>query len=103
MPSEQQAEANRQNALKSTGPRTAADKAVVALNGIKHGLLSREILIKGEREADLVDFGKRLREVAQNWPAVQRAAAALPEKKPLTGNEVKALYHGGELTKQEAA
>src|SRR4029434_10367417 len=36
-------------------------KAVVALNGIKHGLLSRESLIKGESEADLVDFGKRLR------------------------------------------
>jgi hypothetical protein len=34
---------------------------VVALNGIKHGLLSRESLIKGESEAELVDFGKRLR------------------------------------------
>jgi hypothetical protein len=61
MTSEQQAEANRLNALKSTGPRTAAGKAVVALNGIKHGLLSREVLIKGESEADLVDFGRRLR------------------------------------------
>jgi hypothetical protein len=59
--SERQAEANRHNATKSTGPRTAAGKAVVALNGIKHGLLSREVLIKGESEADLVDFGKRLR------------------------------------------
>ena len=33
----------------------------MALNGIKHGLLSREALVQGEREADLVDFGKRLR------------------------------------------
>jgi hypothetical protein len=61
MTSERQAEANRQNAQKSTGPRTPAGKAVVALNGIKHGLLSRESLIKGESEAELVDFGKRLR------------------------------------------
>jgi hypothetical protein len=60
MTSELQAEANRQNAKKSTGPRTPAGKAVVALNGMKHGLLSRESLVKGESEADLVAFGKRL-------------------------------------------
>jgi hypothetical protein len=34
---------------------------MVALNGIRHGLLSREVLLKGESEADLLDFGKRLR------------------------------------------
>ena len=56
-----QAEASRLNAMKSTGPRTPAGKAVVALNAMKHGLLSRECLVKGENEADLVDFGKRLR------------------------------------------
>src|SRR3954451_17274728 len=61
MTSERQAEANRQNAQKSTGPRTPAGKAVVALNGIKHGLLSRECLLKGESEAELVAFGKRPR------------------------------------------
>ena len=61
MTSERQAEANRQNAQKSTGPRTPAGKAVVALNGTKHGLLSRECLLKGESEAELVAFGKRLR------------------------------------------
>jgi hypothetical protein len=61
MTSERQAVANRQNARKSTGPRTPVGKAIVALNGIKHGLLTRESLIKGESEADLVHFGKRLR------------------------------------------
>jgi hypothetical protein len=54
-------EANRRNAQKSTGPRTSEGKAAVALNGMKHGLLSREALVQGEREADLVEFGKRLR------------------------------------------
>jgi hypothetical protein len=54
MISERQADVNRQNAKKSTGPRTPAGKAVVALNGMKHGLLSRESLVKGESEADLV-------------------------------------------------
>lgn len=61
MTSERQAKANRQNAKKSTGPRSPGGKAVVALNGMKHGLLSRESLIKCESEADLVAFGKRLR------------------------------------------
>ena len=61
MTSERRIEANRRNAKKSTGPRTPAGKAAVALNGLKHGLLSREALVPGECEAELVEFGKRLR------------------------------------------
>ena len=61
MTSERQTRANRRNAKKSTGPRSDAGRAAVALNGIKHGLLSRHVLVKGESEADLVGFGKRLR------------------------------------------
>jgi hypothetical protein len=47
--------------MKSTGPRTRAGKAVVGLNNMKHGILSREVLVQGESKADLVGFGKRLR------------------------------------------
>ena len=61
MTTTRQAEANALNALKSTGPRTPAGRAVVAYNAMKHGLLSRESLVKGESEPDLVDFGRRLR------------------------------------------
>ncbi len=61
MTSDAQLVANRRNALKSTGPSTPEGKTVVALNGTKHGLLSREVLIKGEREADLMAFGDGLR------------------------------------------
>ena len=53
--------ANRLNSTKSTGPRTAVGKAAVSRNATRHGLLSRESLVKGESEAELVDFGKRLR------------------------------------------
>ena len=56
-----QIEANRHNATKSTGPKTPQGKAVVALNAMQHGLLSREAVIEGESEAELVDLGKRLR------------------------------------------
>src|SRR5215467_9317787 len=61
MTTERQAMANRVNASRSTGPRTPEGKARVALNARKHGLLSRESLVKGESEVDLLDFGKRLR------------------------------------------
>ncbi len=59
--SQKQLEANRQNALKSTGPKTPEGKAVVALNPIKHGLLSKEVLLAHEDENSLVELGKRLR------------------------------------------
>jgi hypothetical protein len=61
MTSKAQLAANRRNAMKSTGPRTPAGKAAVGRNNMKHGILSREILVNGENDADLVGFGKRLR------------------------------------------
>ena len=47
-----QSEANRRNALRSTGPRTAAGKAVVRENALKHGFLSRHLIIEGESAED---------------------------------------------------
>jgi hypothetical protein len=61
MTSQRQLEANRRNATSSTGPRTARGKAVVARNAVQHGLLSRQAVIQGESEAELVELGKRLR------------------------------------------
>src|SRR3954454_2348956 len=61
MPSQRQIEANRRNAASSTGPRTTRGKAVVALNAVQHGLLSRQAVTQDESEAELVEFGKRLR------------------------------------------
>ena len=48
MSSAAQIEANRQNAQKSTGPRTPEGKARVAANAITHGLLCRKAFIDGE-------------------------------------------------------
>jgi len=50
MTSNRKAEANRRNARKSTGPKTPEGKAAVRLNALKHGLLSREVLLPGEDE-----------------------------------------------------
>ena len=48
MTSEKKAEANRRNAPKSTGPRTPEDKNAVRLNAMRHGLLSKEVILSGE-------------------------------------------------------
>src|SRR5829696_2736905 len=65
MTSDKQARANRENALKSTGPKTPEGKAAVRLNAIKHGLLSRETLLPGEDEEALRELGERLRDELQ--------------------------------------
>ena len=43
--------ANRNNAKKSTGPRTAEGKAVVSQNAVKHGLFAAEAVVTGENPA----------------------------------------------------
>ena len=52
MATEKQFEANRQNAQKSTGPKTPEGRAAVRLNGLKHGLTAETLVLPGESEAD---------------------------------------------------
>ena len=44
-----QIEANRNNAQKSTGPKTAAGKAVAKMNAAKHAILSKKVVVRGLR------------------------------------------------------
>lgn len=60
MTTEKQIEANRENA-KLGGVKTNEGKAISRYNAIKHGLLSEEVLIKGENEKILIELGKKLR------------------------------------------
>ena len=48
-----QIEANRKNARKSTGPRTAVGKAASAANSLKAGLYARSQITAGEDPAAL--------------------------------------------------
>jgi hypothetical protein len=55
--SERRIQANRQNALRSTGPRTARGKHNVSRNAIKHGFLAREVVITaGDGKESLKEF-----------------------------------------------
>lgn len=48
MASRKQLAANRTNAQRSTGPKTAGGKARSSQNSLRHGLFARETLLKGE-------------------------------------------------------
>src|SRR5918992_252030 len=61
MSSDKKAQANRQNALKSTGPRTPEGKAAVRFNALRHGMRSEEILLPGEDEEILKELSEHLR------------------------------------------
>ncbi len=52
MPTKAQINANRNNAKKSTGPRSEEGKARVAKNALKHGLLARDTVLPGEDPAE---------------------------------------------------
>jgi hypothetical protein len=51
-----QIQANRLNAQKSTGPRTAEGKERASQNAVKHGLLAREAVIVGEDPTEFESF-----------------------------------------------
>jgi hypothetical protein len=45
--SAKQIAANQANAQRSTGPKTLAGRAVSKMNAVKHGILSKEVLVRG--------------------------------------------------------
>jgi hypothetical protein len=62
MASTRQIAANRANARKSTGPRSAAGKATAARNAYQHGIFAREALAAFEDFDAFVELGERMRE-----------------------------------------
>src|SRR5208283_555478 len=60
-----QIEANRRNALNSTGPTTPESKQASRLNALKHGLRAKEVTIPGQE--DPADFQAILRELSEDW------------------------------------
>jgi len=59
--SERQKSANQMNARRSTGPKTPEGKAVVRLNALRHGLLSRDVVLPGEDADAFEDLWNQVR------------------------------------------
>lgn len=61
MTTEKQVEANKQNALVSTGPVTAEGKALVSQNAVKHGIFARDLIItSGDGKEDQQEYAELL-------------------------------------------
>jgi hypothetical protein len=63
MTTQKQRTANRRNAKKSTGPRTAKGRARSSINALKHGLTAAQITIADEKSEDLENFHRGLIDV----------------------------------------
>lgn len=91
-----QAATNRINAQHSTGPKTAAGKAVVATNATRHGILSTRLFLTNEQPDE---FGALMDDlVASLRPAgalelvlVERIAAAIWRQRRLVAAETAAI------------
>jgi phage terminase Nu1 subunit (DNA packaging protein) len=79
--SEKQMIANRQNALKSTGPKTAAGKVVASRNALKHGLLAKEVVITaGEGAENAEQFNELLTDLVNEFAPAGVMEEILVEK-----------------------
>jgi hypothetical protein len=77
MATKAQIAANRQNAQKSTGPKTAEGKAVVSQNALKHGLFAHEAVIHGESQAQ---YGLHREALLAEWRPVGPTECMLAER-----------------------
>jgi hypothetical protein len=60
MASEAQIKANRNNALKSTGPRSPTGKMIASRNSTRHGFYATSVLLPDEDEDELFRLARRL-------------------------------------------
>ncbi len=77
MASEVQVEANRRNAAKSTGPKTAQGKQVARMNALKHGLQAERVVIPGE---DPEEFDALYQSLEEDYQPVGSREGLLVER-----------------------
>ena len=77
MATEKQAAANRRNAAKSTGPKSAAGKQITRMNALKHGLQAEHVVIPGE---DPEEFEASVRGLEEHYLPVGSLEHILVER-----------------------
>jgi len=100
-----QAAANKANAKKSTGPKTAAGKATVAGNAISHGILSKRLFLEDESPDDFQALQDDLRQALRPMGAlelvlVEKVAVALWKQKRLVAAETAMLELGRHMRRE---
>jgi hypothetical protein len=86
-------ERNRKNAQHSTGPKSAAGKAVSRQNRLAHGLCAKSLLIAGESEADFAQLQQAISDAYHPVNAEERL---------LTGQLAQALWRYNRAQRVEA-
>ncbi len=67
MTTQKQIEANRQNALMSTGAVTEEGKAIISQNAIKHGIFTKDLIISsGDGKEDEEEYGELLNNLTES-------------------------------------
>jgi hypothetical protein len=73
-------QANRDNAKRSTGPRTPRGKRNCSRNALKHGILSKDLVIRsGEGRESIKDFQDLLSQLIEDLHPSGRAEESLVE------------------------
>lgn len=81
MTTEKQTEANRENALQSTGAKTEEGKAAVSKNAVKHGIFTKELIIEhGDGKEDRKEYEELLQNLIDYFNPQGQLEAALVEK-----------------------
>ncbi|WP_337176242.1 hypothetical protein [Paludisphaera sp.] len=70
MTTEARARTNRENARKSTGPKTEAGKARCRLNALKHGRRSKAVAAPVLPQEDAAELGRRIQDWIESYQAV---------------------------------
>jgi hypothetical protein len=79
--SQKKIEANRRNALHSTGPKTERGKRTVSRNAVKHGLLAREVVIaQGNGAENAEEFAELLTALRDDYLPVGISEELLVEE-----------------------
>ena len=108
MTTEKQIAANRRNARKSTGPKSAAGKAASGRNALKHGVLSRQAIAAHEdREAYEALLGQIVEEfgpeTALECALVERLSILIWREKRLAQAEAELVRRNYELAQEFTA